>query len=768
MVADTERLAQMFLWKQGDAPDADYARELLRATNPAASQAVEGDASIVQLFAVAGEWPEDPWALALAHMDAIPAPTGTQWTDPANYDLAGWQGKDLRTGEDLFVVTAYRRPAQPAQATQTAPTVTQPEADMTATPPVAQTPYQPQYPTGPIAWPPRSAQGSNAQDAGEAERPQAAAYYPGRYSPLNTEPLETVALSDNITGPLVAAVQAALLDSYAPYYAAFGPRLVAALIDLFFTMIFPLVAIVAMVLRAQAGVAAASFGQYALVAGLGLAVFAVYHIVQIGLWGQTLGKALVGIRVVRPDGSVPGFGRATLRVLGYGFSLLIAGWGFLRVAVDPRRQALHDRIAETLVIPEKLDMPVPAGLPGYRRATPTSPISPTARREEASEDTSPATGMAAVASVQEYDRAQLSTAPQLSDASLYGGVLPTSTSQIQPEADLIMATTPSPFPGMDTHSVQVGQEKRPRVEKARALFKSGLTDLENGSAPSRRGYKVDPQSARTAASLFKSALELVPNSVVYRYFYAVALRYSVGIEPALREFRQALELDPGHYEAQQQVTYGARWHDAFAYPTWVSPAPVEVGRPLPDSIIELLPEGADSVTRMVLLQEEGTKRTAFLSRTPLSAWSTPPSLHMHAHLHMVVSRTPYGPILTVYVIVHDRVHRPFIGEAFLNPREAVQNAEDACQLGQHMLEQLARQDRTYFIFTDEQNRLLLSRKVTFNTSTQVSIARCLYEVQTLPAQELEPARFLKAAQWHMEQVSLDQIREQFLAEDDGR
>jgi hypothetical protein len=258
-----------------------------------------------------------------------------------------------------------------------------------------------------------------------------------------------------------------------------------------------------------------------------------------------------------------------------------------------------------------------------------------------------------------------------------------------------------------------------------------------------RGYKVASEAARTAASQFKEALDHVPDSVVYRYFYAVALRYSEGIESALIEFKRVLELDPGYYEAQQQVTYGARWHDAFAYPSWVSPAPIEVGRALPQSIAELLPEGKEAVTRMVLLREGGNKRTAFLSRTPLSAWSTPPSLHMQASLHLLLSRTPHGPILAVYVVMNDEIHSPYIGETFLNPREAVQNAEDTCQLGQHFLEQLARQDRTYFIFADEKNHLLLSRKIVFNTNTQVSIARILYEVQTLPQLTLEPERFIE-------------------------
>src|SRR4051812_37012054 len=106
MVADSERLDRVFLWKQGDAPNFDYAKELLESINPDASRTISDDPSRLQLFTVTGPWPGDPWERAIADMDSVPAPTGTRWTDAANYDLAGWQGNDLRTGENLFLVSA--------------------------------------------------------------------------------------------------------------------------------------------------------------------------------------------------------------------------------------------------------------------------------------------------------------------------------------------------------------------------------------------------------------------------------------------------------------------------------------------------------------------------------------------------------------------------------------------------------------------------------------------------------------------------------------
>jgi hypothetical protein len=59
---------------------------------------------------------------------------------------------------------------------------------------------------------------------------------------------------------------------------------------------------------------------------------------------------------------------------------------------------------------------------------------------------------------------------------------------------------------------------------------------------------------------------------------------------------------------------------------------------------------------------------------------------------------------------------------------------------------------------DEENRLLMSRKLIFDAQTQVCIARVLYDAQTLPPQTIDAERFRTAAQWHMEHFSLDEIK----------
>ena len=73
----------------------------------------------------------------------------------------------------------------------------------------------------------------------------------------------------------------------------------------------------------------------------------------VGFWvwrGQTPGKMLLNIKVVRIDGSSLTFGVALLRYLGYVVSLSVLLIGFIWIAFDSRKQGFHDKIAETYVI----------------------------------------------------------------------------------------------------------------------------------------------------------------------------------------------------------------------------------------------------------------------------------------------------------------------------------------------------------------------------------------------------------------------------------
>jgi uncharacterized RDD family membrane protein YckC len=99
------------------------------------------------------------------------------------------------------------------------------------------------------------------------------------------------------------------------------------------------------------------------------------------LAGQTPGKRLMGLVVVKRDGSRVRLGAALLRWVGYWLSGILF-LGYLWVLVDNRRQALHDKLAGTLVAysrPEEMGLaaspPVRDRLLGLRQEREAAPRS---------------------------------------------------------------------------------------------------------------------------------------------------------------------------------------------------------------------------------------------------------------------------------------------------------------------------------------------------------------------------------------------------------
>jgi uncharacterized RDD family membrane protein YckC len=80
---------------------------------------------------------------------------------------------------------------------------------------------------------------------------------------------------------------------------------------------------------------------------LGVALHVVYHTVLVGGCGQTLGKMLLGVAVVRWDGAPAGYGRALLRCLGGGLCVLTLGLGRLPMLFTRERRGLSDLVAGT-------------------------------------------------------------------------------------------------------------------------------------------------------------------------------------------------------------------------------------------------------------------------------------------------------------------------------------------------------------------------------------------------------------------------------------
>jgi uncharacterized RDD family membrane protein YckC len=60
--------------------------------------------------------------------------------------------------------------------------------------------------------------------------------------------------------------------------------------------------------------------------------------------------AVLGIRVVKSDGSPVGARQAIIRTLTLPLSIIVFGLGFLGILTNPRRYAWHDRFAKTAVV----------------------------------------------------------------------------------------------------------------------------------------------------------------------------------------------------------------------------------------------------------------------------------------------------------------------------------------------------------------------------------------------------------------------------------
>lgn len=69
--------------------------------------------------------------------------------------------------------------------------------------------------------------------------------------------------------------------------------------------------------------------------------------------GRSLGKSVVGLRVVAPDGGRPGPSRGLGRTAGAYISLLALGIGYLWGAFDGRSQSWHDKIGDTFVVRDR-------------------------------------------------------------------------------------------------------------------------------------------------------------------------------------------------------------------------------------------------------------------------------------------------------------------------------------------------------------------------------------------------------------------------------
>jgi len=113
-------------------------------------------------------------------------------------------------------------------------------------------------------------------------------------------------------------------------------RIAAAAIDLF-------------ILTAVEFIFSSVLGTAGLPAGLAfLFVFQWYFLSE--RFGQTPGKMVMNIFVIRADGEFPGARDACWRTVGYLLNVLAMGLGWLWIIADRREQGWHDKLAHTYVV----------------------------------------------------------------------------------------------------------------------------------------------------------------------------------------------------------------------------------------------------------------------------------------------------------------------------------------------------------------------------------------------------------------------------------
>jgi uncharacterized RDD family membrane protein YckC len=75
-----------------------------------------------------------------------------------------------------------------------------------------------------------------------------------------------------------------------------------------------------------------------------------YYVALWMLTGRTLGKGVMGLKVVHVRGRSISFGIALRRLIGYYCSAIVLFLGFIWVLVDDDRRGWHDKMAGTCVI----------------------------------------------------------------------------------------------------------------------------------------------------------------------------------------------------------------------------------------------------------------------------------------------------------------------------------------------------------------------------------------------------------------------------------
>jgi uncharacterized RDD family membrane protein YckC len=138
-----------------------------------------------------------------------------------------------------------------------------------------------------------------------------------------------------------------------PPLASWGQRVAAYLVD---SLIACAIVGVGIIIGAVLGTQSEALGVFMTIITVLAAVgFVVWNLVRQGQTGQTLGKGMLAIRLVRLDGQTsPGVGLSIGRHLLHMFiDGALCGLGYLWPLWDEKRQTFADKIVDTVVVADR-------------------------------------------------------------------------------------------------------------------------------------------------------------------------------------------------------------------------------------------------------------------------------------------------------------------------------------------------------------------------------------------------------------------------------
>ena len=77
---------------------------------------------------------------------------------------------------------------------------------------------------------------------------------------------------------------------------------------------------------------------------------ALYYFLFHSFFGQTLGQRLLSLRLIDAHASQPSLPRVAIRIAAMALIPLSFGLSAIWCALDPRRQAVHDYLSQTMLI----------------------------------------------------------------------------------------------------------------------------------------------------------------------------------------------------------------------------------------------------------------------------------------------------------------------------------------------------------------------------------------------------------------------------------